>query len=100
MVGVAKLGMEDEIMKKIDTNLRWLPLVGYVSFFLIYIVLGILLISGVLVPDPSTVTDAPLYEPLTYFDLLILLAMNIPTFAILLLAAKRLRISTKVTIVE
>ena len=87
-------------MKRLQTNLHWLPFVGYIGFFLLYIVLGVLLISGVLIPDPSTVTDAPLYEPLTYFDLLILLAMNIPTFAILSLAVKRLRISTKDTIVD
>lgn len=76
-------------MKKIENNLQWLPIIGYVGFFMLYIVLGVLLISGVLVPNLSTVTDAPLYEPLTYVDLLILLAMNIPTFAILSLAVKR-----------
>ncbi|MGY5857741.1 MAG: hypothetical protein RTU63_00110 [Candidatus Thorarchaeota archaeon] len=76
-------------MKKIENNLQWLPIICYVGFFMLYIVLGVLLISGVFVPDLSTVTDAPLYEPLTYVDLLILLAMNIPTFAILSLAVKR-----------
>lgn len=91
MVGVAKLGMEDEIMKKIDTNLRWLPLVGYVSFFLLYIVLGILLISGILLPNPATVTDPPLYQSLTYFDLIILLGMNLPTFFVVAIAVKKSR---------
>ena len=89
MVGLAELGAEGYDMKRIEHNLRLLPIVGYLGFFLLYIVLGLLLISGGLLPDPSFVTDPPLYQPLTYVDLLILLAMNIPTIFVLAVAVKR-----------
>lgn len=76
-------------MKRVGNNLQFLPVVGYLGFFLLYIVLGILLISGVLLPNPSFVTDPPMYQSLTYVDLLILLAFNIPTFFIVVIAVKR-----------
>jgi hypothetical protein len=56
-----------------------------------YVILGVLLISGILPPNAIGLTDPPMYQPLVYTDLLILLAMNIPTFGIILLAAKRRR---------
>ena len=73
-------------MKRIESNLQFLPVVGYLGFFLLYIVLGLLLISGILIPNPSHVTDPPMYQPLSYLDLLVLLGMNIPTFFVVAIA--------------
>lgn len=91
MVDMAELEMEVEVMKRLENNLRFLPIVGYLGFFLLYITLGLLLISGILLPNPGTVTDPPLYQSLTYFDLIIILGMNLPTFFVVAIAVKKSR---------
>jgi hypothetical protein len=63
----------------------------YLGFFAMYLVLGVLLISGVLIPESYGLVDLPMYQPLNYTDLLILLGLNIPTFIIIILAIKRLK---------
>jgi len=78
-------------MKKSEKNLKFLPIVGYLSFFLMQVIIGLLLISGLLPPVTLELADPPLYQPLTYFDLLILLVMNIPTFLIVVIAFKKIR---------
>jgi hypothetical protein len=78
-------------MKKLEKNLRFLPFIGYLGFFLMQIIIGLLLISGLLPPITLGLVDPPLYQPLTYIDLIILLAMNIPTFIIVAIAFKKIR---------
>jgi len=78
-------------MKKLEKNIKFLPFVGYLGFFLMQVIIGLLLISGWLTSDPVGLTDPPVYQPLTYLDLLILLAMNIPTFIIVVVAGKKIK---------
>ena len=78
-------------MKKLEKNVKYLPFVGYLGFFLMQIILGFLLVSGLLPSVTTGLIDPPLYQPLTYLDLLILLAMNIPTFIIVAIAIKKIR---------
>jgi len=78
-------------MKKLDKSIKFLPLIGYLGFFLMQVIIGLLLVSGWL-PSPTVgLIDPPLYQPLTYLDLLILLAMNIPTFIIVIIAYVKIR---------
>ena len=78
-------------MKKLDKSIKFLPLVGYWGFFLMQVKIGFLLIS-VWLPSPTVgLIVPPLYQPLTYLDLLILLAMNIPTFIIVVVAYMKIR---------
>lgn len=78
-------------MKKLDKSIKFLPFVGYLGFFLMQIIIGLLMISGWL-PSPSVgLIDPPIYQPLTYLDLLFLLAMNIPTFIIVAIAFKKIK---------
>ncbi len=78
-------------MKKLNTYWKYLPFVGYLGFFLMQIIIGLLLISGSLPPVTLGLTDPPLYQDLTYIDLLVLLSMNIPTFLIVAIAFKKIR---------
>ncbi len=78
-------------MKRLDKSIKFLPLVGYLGFFLMQVIIGLLLISGWLPSNPIGLTDPPVYQPLTYLDLLILLAMNIPTFIIVVVAYMKIR---------
>lgn len=78
-------------MKKLEKNIKFLPFVGYLGFFLMQVIIGLLLVSGWLPSNPIGLTDPPVYQPLTYLDLLILLAMNIPTFLIVAIAFKKIR---------
>ena len=78
-------------MKKLDKSIKFLPLVGYLGFFLMQVIIGLLLVSGWLPSSTVGLVDPPLYQPLTYIDLLILLAMNIPTFIIVVVAYMKIR---------
>ncbi len=78
-------------MKKLDKSIKFLPLVGYLGFFLMQVIIGLLLVSGWLPSSTVGLIDPPLYQPLTYIDLLILLAMNIPTFIIVVVACMKIR---------
>ena len=78
-------------MKKLEKNVKFLPFVGYLGFFLMQVIIGLLLVSGWLPPNAVGLTDPPIYQPLTYSDLLILLAMNIPTFIIVAIAFKKIK---------
>lgn len=78
-------------MKKLDKSIKFLPLVGYLGFFLMQVIIGLLLISGWLPSSTVGLIDPPIYQPLTYLDLLILLAMNIPTFIIVVVAYMKIR---------
>ena len=78
-------------MKKLEKNLKYLPLIGYLGFFVMQIVIGLLLVSGWLTSDPVGLIDPPLYQPLTFIDILILLFMNIPTFVIVAIAFKKIK---------
>ena len=78
-------------MKKFEKNIKFLPFIGYLGFFLMQVIIGLLLVSGWLPPNAVGLTDPPVYQPLTYLDLLILLAMNIPTFIIVAIAFKKIR---------
>ena len=77
-------------MTKLEKNLKFLPFVGYLGFFLMQVIIGLLLVSGLLPPNTVGLTDPPIYQPLTIVDLLILLAMNIPTFIIVAVAFKKI----------
>ena len=50
-----------------------------------------LLVAGWLPPNAVGLIDPPVYQPLTYIDILLLLAMNIPTFIIVAIAFKKIR---------
>ena len=76
-------------MKKLEKNVKFLPFIGYLGFFLMQVIIGLLLVSGGLPLNAVGLTDSPIYQPLTYLDLLILLAMNIPTFIIVAIAFKK-----------
>jgi len=78
-------------MKKLEKNSKFLPFVGYLGFFLMQVIIGLLLVSGSLPSVTIGLTDPPMYQPLTYIDLIILLAMNIPTFIIVAIAFKKIR---------
>ena len=78
-------------MKKLEKNLKFLPLIGYLGFFLMQVIIGLLLIFGGLPSNPTGLIDPPIYQPLTFLDLLILLAMNIPTFIIVGIAFKKIQ---------
>jgi hypothetical protein len=78
-------------MKKLEKNIKFLPFVGYLGFFLMQVIIGLLLVSGWLPSNPIGLTDPPVYQPLTYLDLLILLTLNIPTFIIIAIAFKKIR---------
>jgi len=78
-------------MKKLEKNINYLPFIGYLGFFLMQVIIGVLLASGLLPSNAVGLTDPPVYQPLTYLDLLILLAMNIPTFIIVVVAYKKIR---------
>ena len=78
-------------MKRLERNVKFLPFVGYLGFFLMQVIVGLLMISGWLPSNAVGLTDPPVYQPLTYLDLLILLAMNIPTFIIVVVAYKKIR---------
>lgn len=78
-------------MKKLEKNIKILPFVGYLGFFLMQVIIGLLLVSGWLPSNPIGLTDPPVYQPLTYLDLLILLTLNIPTFIIIAIAFKKIR---------
>jgi len=78
-------------MKRLEKNLKFLPFVGYLGFFLMQVIIGLLLVSEWLPSNAVGLTDPPVYQPLTYLDLLILLAMNIPTFIIVAIAFKKIR---------
>ena len=78
-------------MKKLEKNIKFLPFVGYLGFFLMQVIIGLLMISGLLPPNAVGLTDPPVYQPLTYVDLLILLTMNIPTFIIVVVAFKKMK---------
>ena len=78
-------------MTKLEKNLKFLPFVGYLGFFLMQVIIGLLMISGLLPPNAVGLTDPPVYQPLTYVDLLILLTMNIPTFIIVVVAFKKMK---------
>ena len=78
-------------MKRLERNVRFLPFFGYLGFFLMQVIVGLLMISGWLPSNAVGLTDPPVYQPLTYIDLLILLAMNIPTFIIVVVAYKKIR---------
>ena len=77
-------------MTKLEKNLKFLPFVGYLGFFLMQVIIGILLVAGWLPPNAIGLTDPPVYQPLTIVDLLLLLAMNIPTFIIVVVAFKKI----------
>jgi len=62
------------------------------GFFLMQIIIGLLLVAGWLPPNAIGLTDPPVYQPLTIVDLLILLAMNIPTFIIVVVAFKKIKV--------
>ena len=79
-------------MTKLDKSIKFLPFVGYLGFFLMQIIIGLLLVAGWLPPNAIGLTDPPVYQPLTIADLLILLAMNIPTFIIVVVAFKKIKV--------
>jgi len=78
-------------MKKLEKILKFLPFVGYLGFFLMQVIIGLLLISRLLPSVSLGLIDPPSYQPLTYIDLILLLAMNIPTFIIVGIAFKKIR---------
>jgi len=78
-------------MTKLEKNVKLLPFVGYLGFFLMQVIIGLLLVSGLLPPNAVGLTDPPVYQPLTIVDLLLLLAMNIPTFIIVVVAFKKIK---------
>ena len=78
-------------MTKLEKNLKFLPFVGYLGFFLMQVIIGLLLVAGLLPPNAVGLTDPPVYQPLTIVDLLLLLAMNIPTFIIVVAAFKKIK---------
>jgi hypothetical protein len=63
---------------------KWIPYVGFLGFFLLNVIAGILLISGVTPPLPYE--DPIGFAPLTYLDLLLLIALNAPALIIVVLA--------------
>lgn len=75
--------MEKNNSKYID----YLPMAGYLGFFLLQLVLGIILITNIM--PPVLTPGYPVYDPLTFPDLFILLAFNIPTFYLIYLALKK-----------
>jgi len=79
-------------MTKLEKYVKFLPFVGYLGFFLMQIIIGLLLVAGWLPPNAIGLTDPPVYQPLTIADLLILLAMNIPTFIIVVVAFKKIKV--------
>ena len=78
-------------MTKLEKNVKLLPFVGYLGFFLMQVIIGLLLVSGLLPPNAVGLTDPPVYQPLTIVDLILLLAMNIPTFIIVVVAFKKIK---------
>jgi len=78
-------------MTKLDKSIKFLPFVGYLGFFLMQVIIGLLLVAGWLPPNAIGLTDPPVYQPLTIVDLLLLLAMNIPTFIIIVVAFKKIK---------
>ncbi|MHA1509510.1 MAG: hypothetical protein ACTSO6_12490 [Promethearchaeota archaeon] len=82
-------------MTKLEKYVKFLPFVGYLGFFLMQIIIGLLLVAGWLPPNAIGLTDPPVYQPLTIVDLLILLAMNIPTFIIVVVAFKKIKVKKK-----
>lgn len=66
---------------------KWIPYIGFLGFFLINVVAGILLISGITPPLPYE--DPIGFVPLTYFDLMILIALNMPTLIIVIIAMNK-----------
>jgi len=67
-------------MATINQFVKFIPIIGYLSFMLLQTILGVLLIAGLLPERPIGVY--PVYESLTYLDLLYLYLMNIPTFIV------------------
>ncbi len=63
---------------------KWIPIIGFLSFFLINLISGILLISGIV--PPLYYEDPPLYIPLTYLDLIFLIGLNLPSLIIVAFA--------------
>jgi len=86
MVGLAKVKASRKI-KEIKRVIKYLPIVGYSLFFLLTVAGGALQISG-LAPDNAQ-PGFPVYDPLTFGDLFILLSLNIPTFFVLWMAVKK-----------
>ncbi|MHA1268436.1 MAG: hypothetical protein ACTSPY_01495 [Candidatus Helarchaeota archaeon] len=68
---------------------KWIPYIGFLGFFILNIIAGILLISGI--TPPLYYEDPPGFAPLTYFDLLILIGLNIPSIIIIILSIKKTR---------
>ena len=63
---------------------KWIPYIGFLGFFLMNVIAGILLISGI---TPPLYYEDPIgFVPLSYLDLLLLIALNIPALIILSLA--------------
>ena len=78
-------------MTKLEKYVKFLPFVGYLGFFLMQVIIGVLLVSGLLPPNAVGLTDPPVYQPLTIVDLILLIAMNIPTFIIVVVAFKKIK---------
>lgn len=76
-------------MGKFDNHIKWIPFIGYLGFFLMQIIVGLLLIGGLMPVKTYGLRNLPNYQPLTYLDLLILLSFNIPTFIIIVIAIKK-----------
>ncbi|MBD3226652.1 MAG: hypothetical protein GF329_00555 [Candidatus Lokiarchaeota archaeon] len=66
---------------------KWIPYIGFLGFFLINVIAGILLISGI--TDPIEYATPIGFAPLTYLDLLLLLTLNIPALIIIIIALKK-----------
>lgn len=79
-------------MEKLKNLEKYIPLIGYLGFFLLQTILGILLIAGAF--SESSGEGLPLYEPLTFIDLLILFSFNIPAFIVIGIAIKKIRKET------
>jgi len=60
---------------------KWIPYVVFLGFFLWNIITGILLITGI---SPPIYYEDPIgFAPLTFTDLLLLVALNIPALIII-----------------
>jgi len=80
---VAMANLRGDIMRK------WIPYIGFLGFFAINLIAGILLITGI--TPPLYYEDPPGFAPLTFLDLLILLGLNIPSLIIIVLSILKTR---------
>lgn len=66
---------------------KWIPYIMYFGFLLLNVITGILLISGI--SGPIYYEDPINFSPLSYTDLLLLIAFNIPALIIVTMSIRK-----------